>query len=108
LLPLLNEAVQTPTDEMLRRVRRVMREQSEEQRRWWMTPQVIAAVAASAVAVFGLLRLSEPLLVAIGVENPPEVVIEKPELFRDYTLFEHFDAIERLGRGSATRTDSRG
>jgi hypothetical protein len=107
LLPLLNDAVQTSPDEMLRRVRTGMREQSEDRRHWWLTPQIVAAVAASAVAVFGLLRLSEPLLVAIGVEDPPEIVIEKPDLFRDYTMFEHLDAIEHLEVGSARGGDSR-
>jgi hypothetical protein len=92
---------------MWRRVRKDMREQSEDRQHWWLTPQIVAAVAASAVVVLGLLRLSEPLLVAIGVEDPPEIVIEKPDLFRDYTMFEHLDAIEHLEVGSARANDSR-
>jgi anti-sigma factor RsiW len=107
VLPLLNDAVETPVDDMLRRVRRGMREQAEERHRWWLTPQVVAAVAASAVAVLGLLRFSEPLLVAAGLEDPPEIVVEKPDLFRDYTLFEHLDTIEHLEVGSTSPADSR-
>lgn len=110
-LPRLDDAVrETPVDVMLQRVRRQIRqpEPLPESRRWWLSPQFVAAVAASAVAVFGLLRLSEPLLVAVGLEDPPEIVAEKPELFRDYTLFEHLDTIEHLEVGSAPPTGSRG
>jgi hypothetical protein len=108
LLPLVNEAVQTPVDEMFRRVRRGVQEQPQVQHRWWLTPPVVAAVAAGAVIVFGLLRFSEPLLVSVGIEDPPEIVVEKPELFRDYTLFENFDAIEHLEVGSARPGEPRG
>lgn len=107
LLPLLGAAVQAPTEEMLRRVRAGIRPE-QEVRRWWLSPQFVAAVAASIVAVFGLLRISQPFLMAVGLEDPPEIVVENPELFRDYSLFEHLDAIERLGVGSAPASDSRG
>jgi anti-sigma factor RsiW len=107
-LPLLNGTVETPVEDMLRRVRKGMQEHSEERHRWWLAPQVVAAIAASAVAVLGLLRLSEPLLVAVGLEDPPEIVVEKPDLFLDYTLFEHLDTIERLEVGSAPPADSQG
>lgn len=111
LLSRLNEAApEAPVDAMLRRLRSEIREPeaTQQARRWWLSPQIVAAVAASAVAVLGLLRLSEPLLVAVGLEDPPEIVAEKPDLFVDYTLFEHLDTIEHLEVGSAPPTDSRG
>jgi len=44
----------------------------------------------------------------VGLEEPPEVVVEKPDMFRDYTLFENFDTIEHLELGSTRPAESRG
>jgi anti-sigma factor RsiW len=107
LLPRLSGVAELPVDEMLRRVRGAMDER-QVQRRWWMTPQIVVGAAACAVLVFAFLRSSEPLLVAVGLEDPPEIVAEKPDLFRDYTLFENFDTIEHLEVGAASPAESSG
>lgn len=110
LLPLLDDAGPIPIDAMLRRVRQGVQQQDPEpvRRRSWLIPPVIAAATAGGVLVFGLLRWSVPILVTVGLEEPPEVVAEKPDLFRDYTLFENFDTIEHLERGSTAPAESRG
>ncbi len=64
-------------------------------RRWALASR-LAVAAAVAGALLVLVPALNPLLIAAGVADPPPVVAEKPDLFRDYTLFEHLDALEHF------------
>jgi anti-sigma factor RsiW len=56
---------------------------------------VLASAGAAAVLLVAA-RLLDPLWISVGLEDPPRKLAEEPELFVDYTLFEHLEAIENL------------
>jgi anti-sigma factor RsiW len=89
-------------DQIFARVRRDIRsaravESEEREWSWFPTRKLVLATAAACV-VLGVLfsRSLDPLLMVVGLEKPPKIVIEKPELFVDYQLFENLDVIENL------------
>jgi anti-sigma factor RsiW len=72
------------------------------------------AALAGALLVLAVARFSRPALIAFGLEQPPKAVAEKPELFLDYSLFEHldelehFDTVEKMLPPRSSRRPSRG
>ena len=56
-----------------------------------------SAVAAAAV-ILALVFAGGPaaVLVPLGVESPPVAVKANPELFKDYPLIQHLDALENF------------
>jgi len=83
----------------VRRDIRVARHVESEERQWaWIPARRLVLAAAAACVIVGVLytRSLDPLLMVVGLETPPKIVVEKPDLFIDYPLFEHLDAIESL------------
>jgi len=99
-------------DPMLREVKlRLDDDGSTSTRRWFWSPALITAAAVMGLVMVSVLGLFTPLLVAVGLEDPPEQVAQQPELFRDYPLFEHLETLENFdalqsGSGSATGVDA--
>jgi len=112
LMPGAFEVLDLAVDPMLREVRlRLDDDGSGQMRRWFWHPAVITAAAAVGLMMVSVLGLFNPLLVAVGLEEPPEEVAQRPELFRDYPLFEHLEALENFdalqsGSGSATGAEA--
>jgi anti-sigma factor RsiW len=95
-------AQRVDADEIWGRMRHRLKEPliagAPRQRLRWApsTRLVLAAATACAVAAVFLSRVLDPWLIAVGIEDPPRVLAEKPELFLEYRLFEHLEAIERI------------
>lgn len=98
LLPRLMPSSDVPMEEMLRRVRLRLAAEPELEVRRQLRPRLVLASAAGIIAVVLAFRVLNPVWIAIGIESPPEQLTEKPELFRDYQLFEHLPAIENFDR----------
>lgn len=96
LLPLAAGLADVPVESLLRQVTRRTVNDSERFRRQWWQPAAVAAMAAVALVVVTGFGLLDPALIAVGLQDPPEVVAEQPELFRDYALFEYLDALEHF------------
>jgi anti-sigma factor RsiW len=65
----------------------------------WILRPVVLAPALALLAVLALLTAAgDPadLLVPLGVKSPPPAVKRAPELFKDYTLIQHLDALEHF------------
>jgi anti-sigma factor RsiW len=100
-LPQVLHGVCPPADLMLAEVhRRLRRAEPEPQVRRVsaMRPRLVWASAAGVIVFVLALRLLNPVWIVLGIESPPPVLEEQPDLFRDYQLFEHLDAIENLDR----------
>ncbi len=98
-------------DPMLREVRLRLDDDSAPARRWFWQPALITGVAVVGLVLVTALGLFTPLLIAVGLEAPPEQVAQQPELFRDYPLFEHLEALEyfdvlQAGTGGSTGAES--
>src|SRR5262245_45121620 len=107
LMPRLLSVTDLAVDPMLREVRLRLDDDSAPARRWIWQPALITGVAAVGLVLVSVLGLFTPLLVAVGLEEPPEQVAQQPELFRDYPLFEHLEALENFdalqaGTGGST------
>jgi len=96
LLPLAVGLADVAADPLLQRISRRARAESEPSRRLWWQPVAVAATAVAALVVVAFLGLLDPVLIAMGFEDPPNLVAEQPELFRDYALFEYLDALENF------------
>jgi anti-sigma factor RsiW len=96
-LPVLFGAVEVAAEPLLRQVRRQMNEKSSPPAVSWLKqPVAVAAIVAATLVLFTVAGVLEPVLIAMGVQNPPEVLVEEPEMFRDYAMFEHLEAIENF------------
>jgi anti-sigma factor RsiW len=65
-------------------------------RRWFFQPAAMGTIAVATVIVATMLGVLDPVFISVGFENPPEVVAEQPELFRDYVIFENLDALQHF------------
>ncbi len=100
-------------DRMFAAMRRQIAEKAEpEPRRARLG--LVGAALAGVLLVLAAARFSRPALIAFGLEQPPKAVVEKPELFLDYSLFEHldalehFDTVEKVAPPSSSAQPSRG
>lgn len=82
---------------LLRDVRRRFdMEREPASRRWFLQPAMMGTVAIVGAVIATYLGLLDPVFISVGFEDPPEVVAEQPELFRDYVFFERLDALEHF------------
>lgn len=96
-LPALFAGLEVAAEPLLRRVRRQVSEAGTSRpASWFKQPAAVAAVVAATLLLFAVAGVLEPVLIAVGVQDPPEVLVEQPEMFRDYAMFEHLDAIENF------------
>lgn len=65
-------------------------------RRWVLQPAMMGGLAVVSAIIATYLGVLDPVFISVGFENPPEVVAEQPELFRDYVFFERLDALEHF------------
>jgi predicted anti-sigma-YlaC factor YlaD len=65
-------------------------------RRWFLQPAMMGGIAVVTAIIATYLGVLDPVFISIGFENPPEIVAEQPELFRDYVFFERLDALEHF------------
>ena len=96
LLPFAGQIAGVDIERLLGGIRARLGEEPAPSRRWGLVPRLAVAATAAALAILVLLRALDSMLMAAGIADPPPVVAEKPDLFRDYTLFEHFDALEHF------------
>jgi anti-sigma factor RsiW len=71
-------------------------DQEHPVRRWFLQPAAMGTIAVATVIIATLLGVLDPVFISVGFEDPPEVVAERPELFRDYVIFENLDALEHF------------
>lgn len=76
-------------------------------RQWLLRPVAIAgaAMAAGVAALVLFAGGPEAVLVPLGVEPPPVAVSRQPDLFKDYTLIQHLDALENFDTVESTPLD---
>lgn len=86
------------SDVLLRNVRQQFDfdEPEPAARRWFLHPAMMSGIAAVSVVIATYLGVLDPVFISVGFEDPPEVVAEQPELFRDYVFFERLDALEHF------------
>lgn len=65
-------------------------------RRWFFQPVAMGTIAVATVIIATFLGVLDPVFISVGFEDPPEVVAQQPELFRDYVIFENLDALEHF------------
>lgn len=65
-------------------------------RRWFMQPAMMSGIAVVSAVIATYLGILDPVFISVGFEDPPEVVAEQPELFRDYVFFERLEALEHF------------
>jgi anti-sigma factor RsiW len=65
---------------------------------WLFRPVAIAAAAAmiGVIALFSIMGGPNAVLIPLGVESPPVAVSSEPELFENYQLIQHLDALENF------------
>lgn len=95
LVPVAFAATDVASGALLRQVRARL-DSEPVARRWVLQPALMGTLAAVAVIIATYLGVLDPVFIAVGFENPPEVVAEQPELFRDYAFFERLDALEHF------------
>ena len=73
-----------------------------DRREWgwdWLFGRLALAGGAVAAAVVLLVWMAggpRAVLIPLGVESPPPAVTREPELFKDYLLIQHLDALENF------------
>lgn len=73
---------------------------------WLLRPvTVVSATAAAVVLVFVVFGGTQRVLVPLGVAPPPPAVARSPELFKDYSLIQHLDALENFDTVNAEPLD---
>ncbi len=65
---------------------------------WSFRPVAIAAAAVmiGVIVLFSIMGGPNAVLIPLGVESPPVAVSSQPELFEDYQLIQHLDALENF------------
>ncbi|HXQ21753.1 MAG TPA: zf-HC2 domain-containing protein [Candidatus Acidoferrales bacterium] len=57
---------------------------------------VTGAVVSAVLAFVAFAGGPSALLIPLGIESPPAAVASQPELFKDYSLIQHLDALEHF------------
>jgi anti-sigma factor RsiW len=97
LMPLAFGATEEVTSSaLLRRVHERLDDDEPVARRWFLQPATVGTVAVVAAIIATFVGVLDPVFIAVGFEEPPEVVAEQPELFRDYAFFERIEALEHF------------
>ena len=65
---------------------------------WIFRPVAIATAAAmiAIIVLFSVLGGPNAVLIPLGVEAPPVAISREPDLFEDYQLIQHLDAMENF------------
>jgi anti-sigma factor RsiW len=65
---------------------------------WIFRPLTIATAAATIaiIVLFSVLGGPDAVLIPLGVEAPPVAISSEPELFENYQLIQHLDAMENF------------
>jgi anti-sigma factor RsiW len=89
-----------PLQSRLRRALAVEMEQRTQGQFWsWVFRPVVIATAAAMIAIivlFSVLGGPNAVLIPLGVEAPPVAISREPELFENYQLIQHLDAMENF------------
>jgi anti-sigma factor RsiW len=66
--------------------------------RWLFRPVAIAGAVVTAVVVlfFSVMGGPKAVLIPLGVEPPPVAVTSDPDLFENYQVIQHLDALENF------------
>ena len=76
-------------------------------RRGLLGPLAAAAAAATVLLILvSLLGGPSAVLIPLGIESPPPAVARQPELFMDYSLIQHLDALEHFDTVESTPLDA--
>jgi len=83
------------------RLRRALAAEPEPRASFWpwlFRPVAIAAAAAmiGVVTLFSILGGPNAVLIPLGVESPPVAVSSEPDLYENYQLIQHLDAMENF------------
>ena len=83
------------------RLRRALAAEPEPRASFWpwlFRPVAIAAAAAmiGVVVLFSMMGGPNAVLIPLGVESPPVAVSSEPDLFENYQLIQHLDALENF------------
>lgn len=72
-----------------------------------LRPVMFAGAAIAAVAFLSLFLAGGPeaVLIPLGVEPPPAAVSRQPDLFKDYMLIQHLEALENFDTVESTPLD---
>ena len=65
---------------------------------WLLRPVALASAAAivAVVVLFSAMGGPKAVLIPLGVESPPIAVSSEPDLFENYQLIQHLDALENF------------
>lgn len=65
---------------------------------WPFRPVAIALAAAmiGVIMLFSIMGGPNAVLIPLGIESPPVAVSSEPELFENYQLIQHLDALENF------------
>lgn len=97
LVPTAFAPADVASDMILRNVRQHFDyDEAPVARRWFLHPAMMSGFAVVSVVVATYLGILDPVFISVGFEDPPEVVAEQPELFRDYAFYERLDALEHF------------
>lgn len=74
---------------------------------WLIRPLAVASAGLALASLFLVWRAAEPetLLVSLGVEEPPAVVVRDPEMFKYLEVIEKLDALEHFEAVQAVQLD---
>ncbi len=95
-------AATVDTQALQTKLRRALAAEPDARMPWWgwfLRPVAVAgacAVALVVVVFFSVVGGPKAVLIPLGVEPPPVAVSSEPELFENYQLIQHLDALENF------------
>jgi anti-sigma factor RsiW len=100
-LPRATAVADCELDALQARLRRALAGEAAPQAPFWsglFRPVAVAAAAAVAavIVLFSIMGGPSAVLIPLGVEQPPVAVSSEPELFENYQLIQHLDALENF------------
>lgn len=78
-------------------------------RQWLTSPLVISGIVATLMIVLVVTLVGGPqaVLIPLGFEAPPVAVARQPDLFMDYPIIQHLDALEHFDTVEAVHLDDK-